>query len=158
MRVPDKADAHAIHHLIAESPPLDLNSVYTYLLLGEHFSRTCVLAQAGDRAQGFVSAYVPPARPDVLFIWQVAVHRRARGKGLGRLMLQELLERANLNTVRYIETTVGPDNLASRRMFTKLARALRAPIRETPLFGRRLFGPQGHDDEPLLRIGPFGAL
>lgn len=158
MRIPHKADAHAIHHLISESPPLDLNSVYTYLLLSEHFSRTCLLAQTGDRAQGFVSAYVPPARPNVLFVWQVAVHQRVRGTGLGPRMLKNLLKRPNLHAIEYIETTVGPDNEASRRMFKKLARGLDAPVREAPLFGRSLFGSHGHDDEPLLSIGPIGAL
>src|SRR3546814_10843028 len=39
-RMPHKTDASGIHRLISECPPLDLNSVYTYLLLSEHFSRT----------------------------------------------------------------------------------------------------------------------
>jgi hypothetical protein len=75
MRLPTRKDGAAIHHLISECPPLDLNSLYAYLLLGEHFSDTCVLAEsAGGRINGFISAYVIPTRPDVLFVWQVAVH------------------------------------------------------------------------------------
>jgi L-2,4-diaminobutyric acid acetyltransferase len=43
-------------------------------------------------------------------------------------------------------------------MFNGLARRLNAKVHETPLFDRTMFGAQGHDDEPLLRIGPFKVL
>lgn len=155
LQAPERADGRGIHTLVAQCAPLDLNSVYTYLLLAEHFSSTCVVARAGGCLRGFVSAFIPPRRPDVLFIWQVAVHRGSRGRGLGPRMLRHLLMRRELAGVRYIETTVTPSNESSRRMFFHVARALHAPVCESPLFDRRLFGPGGHDDEPLLRIGPF---
>src|SRR3546814_9858728 len=119
MRSPDKPDAPVIHGLVSACSPLDLNSGYTYLLLGDHFAPTCVLAQLQDRVQGFVSAYIPPERPNVLFVWQVAVHRLARGNSLGRRMLQHLLQRPGLKPVQYIETTVGPPNMATRPMFPR---------------------------------------
>ena len=113
MRLPDRKDGAAIHRLISECPPLDLNSLYAYLLLCEHFSDTSVIAEsAGGRIDGFISAYVIPTRPDVLFVWQVAVHARARGHRLARAMLRELLQRKGLAHVRHLETTVGPDNQA----------------------------------------------
>lgn len=155
LRAPAKSDAAGIHRLISECPPLDLNSLYTYLLLSEHFGATSVLAGAENRLLGFVSAYQRPGAADTLFVWQVAVHKDARGQGLGQRMLRHLLERPALENIRYIETTVGPDNQASRGMFGSLARWLNAPVHESPLFDRSLFGGQGHDDEPLLRIGPF---
>ncbi|WP_047216468.1 diaminobutyrate acetyltransferase [Pandoraea thiooxydans] len=157
LRVPDKRDGAQIHRLIEECPPLDLNSQYAYLLLCEHFSDTCVLAQAGDQVLGFISAYEPPSRSDVLFVWQVAVHRQARGRGLGQRMLRTLLQRPHLKHIQYIETTVSPENRASRSLFAALANALQASIDELPLFDRHLFAGHGHDDEPLLRIGPFQA-
>lgn len=158
LRVPRIDDAPLVHRLIKECPPLDLNSIYTYLLLTEHFSRTCVLAESNGMLDGYISAYIPPTKPDVLFVWQVAVHPRARGQGLGQKMLQRLLERPGMDQVRYLETTVGPENTASRRMFAGFARMLQATSTESPLFGRHLFGQGGHDDEPLIRIGPFDAL
>ena len=128
------------------------HSLYAYLLLAEHFSDTCVLAEsAGGRIDGFISAYVLPDRPDVLFVWQHA----ARGHRLGRAMLRELLRRKGLEHVRHLETTVGPDNQASRRSFAGLAAELGAHVSEQPFFDRQLFGGADHDDEMLLRIGPF---
>lgn len=155
-RQPRRADGAALHRLIADCPPLDVNSMYAYLLLCEHFPATCVVAEsAGGRIDGFISAYVPPTKPDVVFVWQVAVHARARGQRLGRAMLRELLRRDVLKHVRFLETTVGPDNQASRRMFAGLAAELGAHISEQPFFDRQLFGGADHDDEMLLRIGPF---
>lgn len=155
LRLPHKADAAAIHSLIEQCPPLDLNSIYTYLLLSEHFPQTCVIAEGAQGPDGFISAYIPPTKPDVLFIWQVAVHERARGQSLGRRMLLDLLGRLHLAHIRYIETTVGPDNAASRGMFAGLARKLSADVSESALFERHLFGKTGHDDERLIRIGPL---
>lgn len=151
-----KTDGRAIHRLVAQCPPLDLNSLYAYLLLSEHHADTCVLAEDDSRqAMGFVSAYVPPQRPEVLFVWQVAVHPHARGCSLARRMLWHLLERPASSAIRYIETTVGPDNAASRGMFAGLARQLHAACSDSALFGPELFGPGGHEEERLLRIGPF---
>lgn len=159
LRAPRRADGCAVHALVAECPPLDLNSIYAYLLLSEHFAQSCVLAEdAQGRLNGFISAYVPPAKPDVLFVWQVAVRACARGRGLGRLMLHHILERPGLAAVRAIEATVSPGNAASRRMFESFAGQLRAPVRDCPLFERQLFGADGHADERLLHIGPVGAM
>ncbi|KOF54548.1 L-2,4-diaminobutyric acid acetyltransferase [Achromobacter sp. DMS1] len=156
MRPPGRKDGAAIHQLISECPPLDLNSLYAYLLLAEHFRDTCVVAESmGGRIDGFISAYVPPGRPDVLFVWQVAVHARARGQRLARAMLRALLQRESLRHVRHLETTVGPDNMASRRSFTGLAAELGAHVSEQPFFDRQMFGGADHDDEMLLKIGPF---
>jgi len=156
LRAIHKTDGQAIHRLIAQCPPLDLNSLYAYLLLSEHHADTCVLAEdASGQVVGFVSAYIPPRQPDVLFVWQVAVHPSARGGGLGRRMLRHLLERPAVRSVQYIETTVGPDNAASRGVFAGLARQLRADCIDNALFEPELFGPEGHEEERLLRIGPF---
>ena len=83
------------------------------------------------------------------------MHARARGHRLARAMLRELLQRKGLAHVRHLETTVGPDNQASRRSFTGLAGELGAHVSEQPFFDRQLFGGADHDDEMLLRIGPF---
>jgi len=156
LRAPRRTDGAAIARLIGECPPLDTNSLYAYLLLCEHHAATCVVAESeGGRIDGFVSAYLVPQRPEVVFVWQVAVHERARGQRLARRMLLDLLHRDALQQVRYLETTVGPDNQASRRTFAGVAQGLGAHVAEQPFFDRKLFGGADHDDEMLLKIGPF---
>ncbi len=153
LRAPCQDDGYAIHQLIAACPPLDLNSVYAYLLLSEHFSGTCVVAEREDSIDGFISAYRLPQKPNTLFVWQVAVHERARGCALGRRMLQYLLEHAL--DLRFLETTVSPDNQASRRMFEAVAQHYSVPLQESEFFEESAFGAQEHPSEPLLRIGPI---
>jgi L-2,4-diaminobutyric acid acetyltransferase len=156
--IPRVADAHAIHSLIAACRPLDLNSTYAYLLLCEHFSATCVRAEAQGDTVGFVSAYRPPGRQETIFVWQVAVHAAARGRRLGARMLRELLSRPEVRNCRYLETTVSPSNAASMRMFEGLARELNAPLARQEMFQEEEFGAERHESEALLRIGPFAGL
>lgn len=155
LRAPTVADGAAIHALVAACPPLDLNSLYAYLLLCEHFRDTCIVAEGPEGIDAFVSAYIPPGTPGTLFIWQVAVHERARGRGLARQLLLNLLDRPAVAAVRHLETTVAPDNAASRRTFARLARELHAPLTEQSQFDANLFGDAEHDEERLLRIGPL---
>lgn len=156
LRQPDRADGMAIHQLIQDCPPLDLNSGYAYLVLAEHFAQTCILAETADgEVGGFISGYLLPERPDTLFVWQVAVHERARGQGLAQRMLAGLLARPACRNVRYLETTVSPSNQASRQLFQRFADSRGAELSEHPLFERRHFGAEAHEDEPLLRIGPL---
>lgn len=156
LRQPRIEDGAAIHELIASSPPLDVNSTYAYLLLCHHFRDTCVVAELDGKLVGFISGYIPPAQSDTFFVWQVAVHADARGRGLGVSMLRFLLQSQHSGHIRYLDTTVSPSNQASRAMFARLARDLETDLSEQPLFPQTLFGSgAGHEDEMLLRLGPF---
>lgn len=152
---PTVAHGAEIHRLVRQCPPLDLNSAYAYLLLCEHFAATCVRAAAAGRTVGFVSAYRPPQRHDVLFVWQVAVAASMRGRKLAGAMLRELLRRDAVRSCRFLEATVSPSNVPSRRLFHALARELGAPVAERLLFREQDFDGIDHEQETLIRIGPF---
>jgi L-2,4-diaminobutyric acid acetyltransferase len=70
-------------------------------------------------------------------------------------MLQHLLARDEASSTRYLETTVSPSNTASRRMFQRFADLIDAPVNEQMLFDRDAFGNEDHEEEVLLKIGPF---
>ncbi len=139
---------------------LDVNSVYAYLLVGEHYSQTSVIAEVGDELAGFISAYCPPSKPDTVFVWQVGVADAGRGKGIATRMLFEILKRPACAHVRYLDTTVGPSNEPSKALFRRFAEKLDTEVEETELFGAELFGGDDGDHEPeiLFRIGPFDPL
>jgi L-2,4-diaminobutyric acid acetyltransferase len=88
-------------------------------------------------------------------VWQVAVHGKARGKGLAKRMLAELIKRDEAENVQFIETTITPDNEASWGMFRSFAYERRMPTEEFILFDSRIHFAGEHNDEHLLRIGPF---
>lgn len=157
LRQPVSEDGAAVHQLISRCPPLDENSLYCNLLQASHFADTSVAAELNGELAGFISGYLVPGRPDTLFIWQVAVAQEARGLGLAGRMLREILSRSGCAQVRYLETTITPDNEASWALFRSLARKLKAECNESVMFDReRHFGGR-HDSEMLLRIGPFST-
>lgn len=153
---PHEEDGARIWELIRDTGVLDLNSAYCYLMLCKYFPDSCVVARCGGKIVGYVSAFRPPQRPEVIFVWQVAVAEKQRGKGLGTAMLKEILKRKVCAGVRFLETTVTPSNAASRALFSGLARALDARYEVSRCFPAELFPEGKHEEELLFRIGPFG--
>lgn len=155
-RKPTVQDGASIWRLVDHCKPLDLNSCYAYLLVCRDFSETSVVAEADGKIVGFISAYLPPQTPEVVFVWQVAVHSSQRGRKLAGRMLHEIVRRPSCAHVRYLETTVTPSNEASRALFKSFARDAGTKLLETEGFCTHLFGDcEVHEEERLLRIGPI---
>lgn len=151
-RRPTADDGLAVAALVRDTGVLDVNSTYMYCLVLEHFGATSIVAELDGAIVGFVTAYRLPASPDVLFVWQVGVSEAARGQGLAKRMLTELLERDD--AVCWMHTTVAPDNEPSGRLFRSLARSLDTDLVTGRGFQSAQLG-DGHPDEPLYRIGPI---
>lgn len=154
LRRPKVSDGAKVAALVRACPPLEPNTEYAYLLLCDHFAGTSVVAEQEDQVLGFVGGYRLPERPDTVFVWQVAVSAEARGLGLGRAMLHELLDRPECAGVTHLETTVSPSNTASAKLFRAAARDRGAECVEDGGYGPELFGEGAHEAEVLFRIGP----
>ncbi|GAB5899416.1 diaminobutyrate acetyltransferase [Mycolicibacterium mageritense] len=161
LRPPCAEDAIAIRDLAAATGVLDLNSTYAYLLLATDFAATSIVAESAGALRGFITGYHPPARPDVLFVWQVAVAPAGQGNGVASAMIDALVHRVRANRHGHpvtVEATVSPDNSASRAFFGAFARRHGVPLVEQPHFGADLLSADNsHEDEPILRIGPIAA-
>ncbi|MFT7227929.1 MAG: L-2,4-diaminobutyric acid acetyltransferase [Methylophilaceae bacterium] len=155
LRSPTVLDGYAITTLINSSPPLDSNSSYCNLLQCSHFSQTCVVVELNGSIVGWLSAYLPPDQPGVIFIWQVVVHKNARGQGLVKNMIYELLSREDLLGVRFLNTTITEDNQASWRAFESFAKSHQLALNKSPHFEKELHFKGVHDNEFLVEIGPF---
>jgi L-2,4-diaminobutyric acid acetyltransferase len=149
---PALADGVAMWRLAAQTGVLDVNSRYAYLIWCRDFAATSVVARLDEQVVGFVTGYRRPDAPEVLLVWQVAVGAAARGRGVAGRMLDTLWDQ--VPDVRYMETTVTPDNAASIAMFTAFARRRETEIRRADLFAAELLG-DGHEPEDLYRIGPI---
>lgn len=147
--------------MVAETEVLDLNSTYAYLLLATDFADTSIVAEIDGALQGLITGYRPPQRPDVLFVWQVAVAPAAQGNGLAAEMLDHLVRRVRADQrgrALTVEATVAPDNAPSRAFFGAFARRHGVPLTEHAHFTAEQLDPDlSHADEPLLRIGPLAA-
>jgi len=157
LRRPTDGDGYNLHQLVARCQPLDTNSVYCNLLQCSDFADTAIAAEnAQGELVGFISGYRPPSRPDTLFVWQVAVDGSMRGQGLALRMLLALTERvAREYGVRYMETTISPDNAASQALFKRAFDKLGADCTTRTLFSRAEHFAGQHEDEVLYRAGPF---
>lgn len=155
LRKPRSEEGLAVHRLVEQSPPLDTNSLYCNLLQTSHFADTAVAAEMGGELVGFVSGYIKPGAGDTYFLWQVVVGEAARGKGLAKKMIQNLIARDNLADVSYLETTITPDNEPSQRLFKALAREWEAEIEISTLFDKEKHFGGLHESEQLYRIGPI---
>ncbi len=155
LRTPTAADGPALHQLIKRCQPLDENSRYCNLLHCSHFADTSVAAFMGPDMVGFISGYRIPNQHDTYFLWQVAVDQRARGQGLARRMIQHILHAPAATGLRFLETTITPDNAASWALFRSFARDLGAELNSQLHFECQTHFDGAHDDEHLLRIGPF---
>lgn len=153
-----KEDGAAVWRLVRASRVLDVNSSYAYLLFLDHFGHTSVVAERDGEIVGFVTGFRPPLRPEVIFVWQVAVAESMRGRGLARRLLDSLVRLDGCRGVQYLETTVTPTNEPSQALFASFARSVEAEHRVSPYFGVELFpagSEGGHEAEELHRIGPF---
>ncbi len=161
LRRPAGTDAIGMRDIAEANPILDLNSVYAYLLFATDFSDTSIVAERGGELLGFITGYHPPSRPEVLFVWQVAVIPQAQGAGLAGAMLDGLTRRVRQDRRNHpvtVEATVTASNTASRALFSGFARRYGVPLTERPHFGADLLdADRRHDDEPIIRIGPITA-
>lgn len=151
-RPPVRQDGHTIYQLIRHCPPLDVNSSYAYFLLADHFSSTCVVAEKENVMVGFLSAYIKPEAPDTLFVWQIAVSEKARGLGLASHMLNELAMRDACDQVMEIQTTIGPDNVASQKTLRRFAHAWQLQEQKESFLTASDFSGESHEDEDLYRF------
>lgn len=151
-----RGDGSSLWGLVQSTGSLELNSSYFYLTFAEFFGETCLVAERGSEIIGAVIAFRPPRRREAIFVWQIGVMPDARGQGLGKKMLQELLMQPTCRDVRYLLATVTPGNEASQRMFKGFANLFDLPLQKTVFFTSDLF-PELHESEEMISIGPLPA-
>jgi len=154
-RRPTEIHAADVWELIAKCPELDRNSLYCELLLCSDFADTCVLAEHAGAVVGWLAAYRPPSNPSTLFVWQIAVHPEVRNAGLGKGLIDSVLDRRSCDGVTHINATVTLNNPASGLFFAAVARDLGAPIRQALRFDRQAHFKGRHDSEYMIAIGPI---
>ena len=153
---PTSSDTGDIYGLIGQCPPLDQNSIYCNFIQAEHFSRTSAIAFGpGNEAIGFVSGFAIPERPHHLFVWQVAVSEKARGIGLAKQMVYDIVARPATVPFVFIEATIAEENAASWALFGKISKEYGAPLKTIKrLRGDHVFNGE-QPSEMLIGIGPL---
>lgn len=154
LRTPTVADGPALWKMALDSVTLDVNAPYAYLLWCRDFAASSVIAEVSGAPAGFITGYRRPDQPQTLMVWQVAVNDAHRGMGLAGRMLDHLATALVADGGTHLETSITPDNEASRRLFGAFARRWAAELECSELFEASLF-PESHLAEELFRIGPL---
>lgn len=155
IRAPRDRDGPRVWQLVADTASLDGNSVYCNLLQCSHFAGTCAIAERDGEILGWLSGYIPPSDPDTYFVWQVCTAAGARGRGLGKRLIAEVLARDVCKGVTRIQSTITDDNVPSWGLFRSIAAAQDAAMSRKPHFTRDDHFDGRHDTEFLVTIGPI---
>ncbi|MEQ9557501.1 MAG: diaminobutyrate acetyltransferase [Rhodospirillales bacterium] len=159
IRAPSLGEGALMWELARDAGGLDLNSPYAYMVAGRHFQSTCAIAEVYGKPAGFVMAHRIPSRPDVLFIWQVAVVPDFRGLGIAKRMFDNLLAREANAGVRTMEATVTSSNKASAALFAAFAKSRNAELDVRTGFTAADFPDgHGHEAEALYVIAPISDI
>jgi len=150
---PTKKDTKEIYNLIKKSKPLDINSEYLYLLQTTYFNETCIVAKVQDRVIGFASGFISPKDEETFFVWQLAIDKEARGKGIAFRMLRELFDTPIVSKTSSIHTTISPSNIASQKVFERFAKELDFD-KKIVIFATRDDFSDAHEDELLYIMKP----
>lgn len=151
---PVVADGSALYRITRESGTLDVNSRYAYLLWCRDFSDTSAVARVDGAVVGFVTGFIRPDAANTMVVWQIAVDPSQRGGGVATKLLNHLTDRLVSRGVRYLETTITPDNSASIKLFSTFASSASARFERDELFTTEMLGG-AHAPEDLYRIGPL---
>jgi L-2,4-diaminobutyric acid acetyltransferase len=155
LRSPNADEGGAMWSVARDTQTLDLNSSYLYMLLARDFADTCVIAEHEGRIVGFASGYRRPRHPEVVFLWQVGIRPGLQGQGLGKRLIAAFLRQPGADRASMLETTIAPDNEASRALFQSMARELDTDCQISPCFRAEDFPDNGHSAEELFTIGPY---
>jgi L-2,4-diaminobutyric acid acetyltransferase len=157
-RTPSIEDGAEMWKMVDEAAALDPNSSYAYFMACRNFAATSVVAEVGGEIAGMVTAYPLPDDPQRLFVWQVNVREAFQGRGIAAGMLNELLNRDDCASVRFIETTVEPGNDASEALFRRVAADFNADINSKEIYKDELFPDAEHRAERLFVVGPITRI
>jgi len=142
--------------IVKESKVLDVNSSYSYLMWSKYFNKTSIIAECeNNEVIGFVSGFLQPESPDTLFVWQVAVDHKHRGKGLATKLIEQLLNQLKSEKVNYLEATVTPSNIPSSNLFKGIAKKNDTNCTVFECFSKDQFPDPSHEPEMTYRIGPL---
>jgi len=148
---PSRQHAVELTQRVQQIKTLDTNSGYLYALMCTHFADYCAIALRENTLIGFVTAYPLPTQPATLFVWQIGVCPKARGKGIARGLLNHIQNRPWFAHIREVQCTIDPLNPASRALFTRWAQDLSGTLTEQPFFTALELGAH-HPPEPLISI------
>ena len=122
------------------------------LALFDDFRLNSIVAELNGELVGAVLAYVPPFDPETLFILQVVVAEGEEDKGLGSLMLGQVMRGEACAGVSRVQTTIRSDDEMVWSLFRRFARWQRSRMEIEPFITQALTPHRRHENDNLVTI------
>jgi GNAT superfamily N-acetyltransferase len=111
----------AVYDLMAQGEPyVRVRTLSDYWLYAHLFSTTCPVAIIDDRVVGAVIAFRSQDDPEDLYVQDVMTHPEQRRRGVTRVLLGDLIQRADEWGCRRLYLTSEPDNRAAHAAWLTL--------------------------------------
>ena len=150
---PKLEDANEMWEL-ANKANLDVNSSYSYLMMTKFFSDRCFVLKKDDgQVVGFATGFI--LKNDVYFVWQIGIDPEYQGRGLSKELLTQAVDiLVKKQDVKFVQATITPENIASMRLFKKLASIHNTFFAVKDGFDEDHF-PDDKPGEKLIQVGPL---
>jgi diaminobutyrate acetyltransferase len=102
-------DSELLRCLASKCAPLDLHTPYTYWVAAGYFGKSSFILEHDGEPIGFIMAI---ETSDVVFIWQIGLLSKHRGKALSNELFSKCFEYAQ-NAGKNIEATIAKENKPS---------------------------------------------
>jgi L-2,4-diaminobutyric acid acetyltransferase len=108
-----------VYDFVSNCKPLENYSEHFYKIMLRYFGNSCFIAEFNSKIVGFIMGFNSQVEKDKLFIWQIGVFSKYRGKEVGNKLLDKIEKTAIEFGCKIIELTVDPENGPSIRFFEK---------------------------------------
>jgi ribosomal-protein-alanine N-acetyltransferase len=125
-------DLPAVARIEAETFGEDVYPAFFFRQALDAWGALLVIAEVREVVAGYALA-VPSLAPNQAWLLSTAVSAEARGRGVGRALVESVLDRLDAAGRRTVRLTVSPDNAVAVRLYERLGFAVEA--RETDYFG-----------------------
>lgn len=109
----DENDASLLHELAKKSPPLDVHTVYTYWVICNFFSKSCIIVEDNGIPFAYIIAI---ENDDTVFIWQICILEQYRGKRISALLIDFICKYAETKR-KIVSVSIDKENIASNSAF-----------------------------------------
>jgi diaminobutyrate acetyltransferase len=123
-------DLSSVYELAHNTERLDIHTPYTYWVMLNSSPKLMLVAERDDAIVGFVGGLGAFGDGESAFVWQIGVHPRWQGSGIGSCLLRRFVDEALSLGFRSLVFTIGEDNKGSFRLFAKFAHSIGSNLKK----------------------------
>lgn len=117
-------DVEQVVRFVAECPPLDVHSSFTYWVTFQYWGEMCFIASDDKRILGYASAIGSGHTPEAFYLWQLGVSEDLRSTGLGQRLIAAIADVGRGRGFREMQVSIASENEPSLSAFKRFATSL----------------------------------